>query len=141
MRCPHRTFAKLYTALEPLRAAGYLTSWSSHSEGGKTTPSVITIIGTGNTPLASVQALGHTPGIPRDIFFDAELDLIPGDSKGIYTPEVSPLASSDFKKSVGQTWTVPSVARAKIRRLTKAAHDRGIQARFWRTPGRPVAAR
>lgn len=102
---------------------------------------MITIIGTGNTPLASVQALGHAVDTPRDVFFDAVLDLIPEDIEGLYTPELCPLASSDFGKSVGQTWTVPAIARAKIRRLTKAAHDRGIQARFWRTPGIPVAAR
>jgi hypothetical protein len=133
------TFDKLYEVLQPLRTAGYLTTWSSSSPSP--VPGPLTIIGTGDTPLASVQALGHAASRPRDIFLDAVLDLIPQDKENTLNRTVCPLASSDFQKSVGASWTVPAVARPRIRRLVEAAHERGIQARFWHTPGFPVLAR
>ncbi|EIN06204.1 hypothetical protein PUNSTDRAFT_106424 [Punctularia strigosozonata HHB-11173 SS5] len=133
------TFNKLYEVLEPLRAAGYLSTWTTPSSS--LTPGPITVIGTGNTPLASVQSLGQTKERPRTIFLDAVLDLIPDDSLGVLDKTVCPLASSDFQKSVGASWTVPLIGRRKIKTLVDAAHERGIQARFWHTPTLKVAGR
>lgn len=101
-RCPnlfHSTFEKLYAALEPLRSAGYLSTYDPHRSSIK--QSIITVIGTGNTPLSSVQALGSNKRRPRDIFLDAPLAKLPGDTAKVYNHTNSPLASIDFGSGVG----------------------------------------
>lgn len=103
--------------------------------------SVITVIGTGNTPLESVQTLGYDLNTPRDIFLDAPLSAMPQDNENVYNSTVSPLASVDFGSTVGLGWIVPPIGRRRIRDLVKLAHSRGIQARFWNTPMTPVWAR
>jgi hypothetical protein len=55
------TFPYAVKALEPLRAAGYLTTVSAN---GTITPGPVTVIGTGNTPLNQVQGVN-----PRDYFW------------------------------------------------------------------------
>jgi hypothetical protein len=114
---------------------------------------VLTIIGTGNTLLTSVAVLGSASNTPRDVFYDAVLDVdldIP--SKSIsnnvddgandkskpsvrITPSLSPLASADLRHAVGPiAWLIPSLARSRVRALVQVAHARGIQTRFWRLP-------
>ena len=51
------TFPYVVRALEPLRVAGYLTTYN----GTAAVPGPVTVIGTGNTPLDQVRA--HTPRI------------------------------------------------------------------------------
>jgi hypothetical protein len=113
----------------------------------------LTIIGTGNTLLTSVAVLGSTSNAPRDVFYDAVLDVdldIPptsvlhnledeanGKSKPAVpiTSSLSPLASADLRHAVGPiAWLIPSLARSRVRALVQAAHARGIQTRFWRLP-------
>lgn len=127
------TFAKVYEALEPLRRAGYLTTWSA----GQPVPlrGLLTVVATGNSPLASVQALGHAPGTPRDLFLDAPLAAVAGDLGGTYSPALSPLASADFKRTFKSAWLLPCIGRRRLRAMVAAAHARGIQTRFWNTPG------
>lgn len=100
------------------------------------------MIGTGNTHLSSVQALGYDSSKPRDIFVDAPLAALPdiADMEE-YNNTVSPLASVDFGSTVGISWTIPSIGRSRIRRLVNAAHAKGIQARFWNTPITPLWVR
>lgn len=131
-----RTFEKLYAAVEPLRKAGYLSTLSADMT--RIIPSVITIVGTGNTLLESVQALGHSPHRPRDIFLDAPLTKIIDDHEGVYNITVSPMASTDFVAVAGIIWPIPILGTRRIRRLIKAAHARGIQTRFWDTPITPT---
>jgi hypothetical protein len=139
-----RTFRALYQLLAPLHAAGYLTSYTTNSPTSEKAlvtfdslaPSVLTIIGTGNTPLASVLATGADN--PRYVFLDALLDALPPGAG----PELCPLASADLRRVVGwRAWMAPALARPRVREVVRAAHARGIQARFWRLPGTPVATR
>lgn len=139
LTCLFSTFARLYSALEPLRSAGYLSTWDSSMSTYH--QSVITVIGTGNTPLESVQALGLHPDTPRDIFLDAPLSTLPEDYQHVYNNNVSLLASVDFGSSVGLGWMIPSVGRRRIRRLVQSAHAKGIQTRFWNAPMTPTWAR
>lgn len=104
-------------------------------------PSVITVVGTGDTPLASIQGLGYTTHQPRDIFFDAPLLELSEDKDHVYNSTISPLASVDFGSSVGLYWTIPALGRRIVRDLTRTAHAKGIQARFWNTPMTPRWAR
>ncbi|TFK48501.1 hypothetical protein OE88DRAFT_534268 [Heliocybe sulcata] len=136
------TFDRLYEYLEPLRSAGYLTTVEAGSPYPVFTPSVITVVGTGNTPLSSVVGLGNGSARRRDIFLDAPLLDLASTSDGgfakAYTPSVSPLASANMQDVVGWTWLAPWVARRRLRRLVDAAHKKGIQARLWNTPNFPV---
>jgi hypothetical protein len=117
---------------------GYLSTWNSDMSEFR--QSLITVIGTGNTPLESVQALGYDIQTPRDIFLDAPLSSLPEDYRNIFNATISPLASVDFGSSVGLGWVVPAIGRARIRRLVQAAHAKGIQTRFWNTPITPTWA-
>ncbi|KAJ7596410.1 hypothetical protein C8J56DRAFT_287417 [Mycena floridula] len=118
------TFQPVVDALKPLADAGYLTSF----QNGVLTESAITVVGTGNTPLTSVQAMS-----PRTIFFDAPLNDL---ASGKYTSDVAPLASADFGATIGWIGILPisSSGRATIKQWFGDAHSRGIKARFWDTP-------
>ncbi|OJT07460.1 Altered inheritance of mitochondria protein 6 -like protein [Trametes pubescens] len=123
-------------ALQPLRAAGYLTTALAN---GTITPSAVTVVGTGNSPLAQVKALS-----PRDYFFDAPLTQLTDPSLNTtWDPTLSPLASTDYETAVG--WNgignITDEQRANITRFVGDAHARGITARFWDTPAWPVHAR
>lgn len=129
------TLPAVLKALEPLRSAGYLTTFAN----GTLTQSVITVVGTGNSPLAQVKALE-----PRDYFFDAPLDQLNDSSLNTtWDATLSPLASTDYEVVVG--WSgigdISEAQRNNLTTLVNDAHSRGIKARLWDTPGWPISAR
>lgn len=131
----HRTFPFVLQALEPLRKAGYLTTFAN----GTLTQSVITVVGTGNTPLELVKAQ-----LPRDFFYDAPLDQLTNPSLNTtFDNTLSPLASTDYAEAIG--WNgFGNISEDQLANLTKFvqnAHDRGIKARFWDIPAWPIYAR
>lgn len=97
----------------------------------------ILAIGTGNTPLAGVQALS-----PRDFFFDAPLTGL-NDTNATWSPTLSPIASTDYESAVG--WSgignISETQKAAIVGLVAQANALGIPSRFWDTPGWPIGAR
>ncbi|KAF7349388.1 Altered inheritance of mitochondria protein 6 [Mycena sanguinolenta] len=112
------TFQPVWNALQPLRTAGHLTTYAN----GILTQGAVTVVGTGNTPLASVVALD-----PRDVFFDSDIrhlySTLP--SVGVtpqWGPEISPLSSVDYS-DVSNT--------AQMQALVLNAHDFKIRSRFW----------
>ena len=122
-------------ALEPLRSAGYLTTFKN----GVLTRSAVTVVGTGNSPLEQVKALE-----PRDYFFDAPLTQLTDPSLNTtWDSTLSPIASTDYEVAVG--WNgIGTISNAQLASITKFvgdAHARGIAARFWDTPGWPISAR
>jgi len=122
-------------AFEPLRSAGYLTTFAN----GTLKASAVTVVGTGNSPLDGVKALS-----PRDYFFDAPLTQLTDPSLNTtWDPTLSPLASTDYEVAVG--WSgINNISEAQLGNITKFvndAHTRGIRARFWDTPGWPINAR
>lgn len=130
----YRTLPFVLKALEPLRAAHYLTTFS----GETLARSAVTVIGTGNTPLEDIKML-----LPRDIFFDAQLVGLNSPSNTTWDINLAPLASTDYAVAVG--WNgignITEQDQAKITALIGVAHSMGIKARFWDTPGWPIAAR
>ncbi|KAJ7096624.1 hypothetical protein B0H15DRAFT_51277 [Mycena belliarum] len=113
------TFQPVANALQSLRAGGHLTTYAN----GVLTPGAVTVVGTGNTPLASVLAQ-----TPRDIFFDADIRTLYSTKPGPaleWAPAIAPLASVDFGRVSGA---------AQMQELVRNAHDFGIRARFWDTP-------
>ncbi|KAI8981286.1 hypothetical protein BD414DRAFT_464401 [Trametes punicea] len=122
-------------AFQPLREAGYLTTFAN----GTLTTSAITVVGTGNSPLEQVKALS-----PRDYFFDAPLTQLTDPSLNTtWDPTLSPLASTDYAPAVG--WSgignITDEQKANITKFVGDAHALGIKARFWDTPAWPVYAR
>jgi hypothetical protein len=99
----------------------------------------VTIIGTGNSPLAQILQLS-----PRDYFFDGPLaDLTNTTTLATWNNTVSPIASTSYAANIG--WNglgeISEGQLANLTRLINDAHARGIQARFWETPGWPEYAR
>ncbi len=119
--------------LAPLREKGYLTTFSN----GTLIKSAVTVIGTGNSPLDDVLALS-----PRDYFFDAPLAELPT-TETLWNATISPVASTDYEVAVG--WNgIGNISEAQLTNLTQFvndAHERGIAARYWDTPGWPIQAR
>ncbi|KAJ6608268.1 hypothetical protein B0H10DRAFT_2068230 [Mycena sp. CBHHK59/15] len=112
------TFQPLLNALQPLRAGGHLTTYAN----GQITQGAVTVVGTGNTPLASVIASN-----PRDVFFDANILQLYSTKPGAgleWGAEIAPLASCSYG-SVSST--------AQMQELVRNAHDFGIRSRFWDT--------
>lgn len=120
-------------ALQPLRDAGYLTTYYSN---GTFVRSAVTVIRTGNSPLDPIRTLD-----PRDYFFDGPLANLSGGD--IFKPTLSPIASTGFAGAVGwnELGTISNGQLTRLRELVVGAHALGIQARFWDTPGWPVSAR
>lgn len=135
VRLLDRALPFILKALEPLRAKGFLTTFAN----GTLTPSAVTVIGTGNSPLDGVKALE-----PRDYFFDAPLTQLTDPSLNTtWDPTLSPIASTDYVPAVGWNGlgTISDAQLANITKFVGDAHARGIKARFWDTPGWPIHAR
>ena len=127
------TFPAVIDALQPLRSAGYLTTFN----GTTVTTGPITVIGTGNTPLNQVENVS-----PRDYFYDANLALLSTELTNI-TAAVSPIASAQFSRFIGEiegtefNQTQLDTVRAHI----SYAASKGIMGRYWDTPAWPISTR
>jgi len=121
-------------ALEPLRRAGYLTSY----DGKSVNQSAVTVIGTGNTPRNLVE-----PVNVRDYFWDAPVDKLNTTAASNITKEVSPIASGSFSSNFGavKNTTLGEQQLSKLRGQLKVAHDKGMLVRYWDLPGWPVGTR
>ncbi len=127
------TWPAVVSALEPLRAGGWLTTWN----GTAVTPGAVTIIGTGNTPLDQIQDLTN-----RDYFYDAPLALL-GTTFSNITASVSPIASTDFGTVFGTIngTEFNSTQLATLRSQIATAKSKGIMTRYWDQPAWPIATR
>lgn len=127
------TWPVVIRELQPLRDAGYLTTWN----GTGITPGPVTVIGTGNTPLDQVQGVS-----PRDYFFDAKLHQLSTVQSNI-TADVSPIASSSLGSQVGAIngTTFNATQLNIIRAQIDVAKSKGIAARYWDTPAWPISTR
>lgn len=128
------TFPYVVRALQPLRDAGYLTTYN----GTTVTPGPVTVVGTGNTPLDQVQGVA-----PRDFFYDAPIPTLATTFANI-TADVSPIASTDFAvqfpdvlSNSGFTDEQLALLKAQV----AVAHDKGILVRYWDLPGWPIGTR
>ncbi|KAI9824520.1 MAG: hypothetical protein M1826_007310 [Phylliscum demangeonii] len=145
------TWPYVVRALEPLRQAGFLTSYNaSRSDTGDTTfpstitASAITVLGTGNTPLSQIAPLAT-----RDYFYDGPLSTLnatlPTDLAINITASLSPIASASFIDVFGRIQHPPRLLNttqlALLRDQIRAAHARRILVRYWDLPAWPVAVR
>ncbi|KAF2754700.1 hypothetical protein EJ05DRAFT_443132 [Pseudovirgaria hyperparasitica] len=131
------TWPAVLSALAPLREADYLTTY----DGETLRPGPITVVGTGNTPLALVQAPASAQS-PRYAFYDAHLALLDTSESNVTRFE-APIASTAFTAAVGEARAgrLNETQRAVVRAQVEAAHARGILTRYWDLPGWPVGTR
>ncbi|EKG18744.1 hypothetical protein MPH_03970 [Macrophomina phaseolina MS6] len=132
------TFPAAHTALQPLRDAGFLTTYYPGND--TLVKGAVTAIGTGNTRLSDV--LDQDAAV-RDVFYDAPLAALPENITG---PEISPIASTQFSAHFGKVTSadVPALndsSLALLKEQVDAAHAKGIGARYWDTPGYPIGTR
>lgn len=128
------TFPYVVAALQPLRDAGYLTTF----DGTSVTAGAVTVVGTGNTPLDQVQGVS-----PRDYFWDAPIPTLATTYANI-TADVSPIASTDFAvqfPGVVGNQGLNDTHLALLRAQVAVAHAKGIMVRYWDQPGWPVGTR
>ncbi|KAK8239003.1 PLC-like phosphodiesterase [Phyllosticta capitalensis] len=127
--------------LEPLRSAGYLTTWYQSNDSIVTRP--VTAVGTGKMNLESVLGQGAT----RDLFYDGPLFNITFEN---FTenakPSITPVCTGQFTAAFGQVIRTDFFERNQtalgvLRDQLKAAHDRKIKVRYWDTPGWPIGTR
>lgn len=128
------TFPYVVEALQPLRNAGYLTTF----DGTTVTSGAVTVIGTGNTPLDQVQGV-----MPRDYFWDAPIPTLNTTYSNI-TADVSPIASTDFAvqfPDVLSNQGLNDTQLALLQSQVAVAHAKGIKLRYWDLPGWPIGTR
>ncbi|RMZ84010.1 hypothetical protein DV737_g1404, partial [Chaetothyriales sp. CBS 132003] len=127
------TWPEVIKALQPLRDAGYLTSF----DGTSVSSGAITVVGTGNTPLDQIEGVA-----PRDYFFDANLAELTTTQSGLNST-ISPIASVQFSAYIGSIngTTFSDEQIATVREYLAEASARGIGGRFWDTPAWPISKR
>ncbi|KAM3417404.1 hypothetical protein BST61_g5651 [Cercospora zeina] len=127
------TYPEVVKALEPLRSAGYLTTFN----GSETTSGPVTVVGTGNTPLDQVQRQS-----PRDVFYDAPLATLNSTFSNI-TSDISKIASTAFSGQFGtvRNGTLNATSQALLESQIEVAHGKGIGVRYWDQPNWPVSNR
>lgn len=130
------TWAAVVAQLAPLRERGWLSFYAD----GVVHTRAVTVVGTGNTAFADVVA-NETY---RDYFFDAPLHkLADVGVEETYDPTNSYYASVSFGATIGAPWMGRLGAEQveRIRRQVRAAHARGLKARYWDLPSWPVSTR
>jgi hypothetical protein len=135
-----QTWPLLNRDLQVLRDGNHLT----YFDGKRIHHRAVTVIATG---AATVEVLMPDRKAYRDYFIDAPLDLLntpkePKDAEGkpVYDKYRSIFASCSFRHDVGMMLKGDLTAKQKeiVRMRIKNANDRGIEARYWETPGWPV---
>ena len=116
------------------RAGGWLSHVNSTNQF---TPSAITVIGTGNTPLFQVQSVAE-----RYYFYDAPIPTLNTTFSNI-TSLVSPIASTSFSRNFGPVngTSLNNTQLALLRSQIEVAHAKGILLRYWDQPGWPISTR
>lgn len=131
-------------ALEPLRTAGYLTTYSRKTDAFTRGP--VTVIGTGNTPLSHVYYATE-----RVIFYDAPLRRLHKPAQIPASPvgpavevqldaTISPMASAKYPVLAHVGVAMHPLHNPVIKwmtRRTDEASRRGIKSRWWGAAGKP----
>lgn len=136
------TWPYVLKALEPLRKAKYLSNATGITKDAVVTPGPVTVVGTGNTPIQYFVENPGTTSSPRDVFYDAHLNLLSTTESNI-TSAISPIASVDFAVVFGEVveTTMNSTQLSTLKSQVSTAKSRGIGARYWDQPGWPIGTR
>jgi hypothetical protein len=159
-------FPVVSSHLQAFRAKNYLT----HFDGEKVIPGPITVVATGNAPFDLITANTTYRDIffdaPLDKLTDNPVSVLSSQRKhgsdpvsaeagqgntGIdptlgssqFSSSNSYYASLNFKRAIGFPYRgrLSHSQLKKLRAQIKAAHDKGLKARYWNTPTWPVGLR
>jgi hypothetical protein len=136
------TFYLLQQQLQPLRQAGYLTTYNASTSTLATRP--LTIIMTGSAELSHITNQTLNPF--HDLFLDAPLhDLFPPGAESPYNTSNSGMASTSLGKHVGGpnllTGKLSGSQLVTIDEQVAGARKLGLGARYWGAPTWPVGVR
>lgn len=124
-----RTYKLLSQLLEPYKAM--LTTFH---RSGKIIPGAITVIVSGNRPLAYMQNEEV-----RYAGYDGRLTDLNSEHSAAFMPIISDKWTKHFSW-VGEG-KMPQDEKDKLIKIVKTAHNKGYQLRFWATPDKPGKAR
>jgi hypothetical protein len=136
------TFYLLQQQLQPLRQAGYLTTYNTSTSTLVTR--ALTIIMTGSAELSHITSRTLNPF--HDLFLDAPLqDLFLSGAESPYNTSNSGMASTSLAKHIGGlsllTGKLSKTQLATIDEQIAAARKLGLGARYWGTPTWPAGVR
>jgi hypothetical protein len=116
------TWDAVILALQPLRGAGYLSRW----DGSKFVQGPITVVASGNAPLA--KAIDSTANPYHDMFMDSRIN----ESLDGYDISNTYYASADFESAITSSGTAPlsSSNLATLESQVSAAHAKGFLVRY-----------
>ncbi|KAF2095994.1 hypothetical protein NA57DRAFT_43651 [Rhizodiscina lignyota] len=136
------TWPFVLDALKPLSDAKYLSNVTGITDDAVVTSGPVTVVGTGNTPIQYFVSNPGTTSKPREVFYDAHLNMLSGPEKNI-TSAISPIASVDFVAVFGEVVnrTFNDTQLSTLKSQVATAHSRGIAARYWDQPGYPIGTR
>ena len=136
------TWPFVLKALQPLRDAKYLTNATGTGNDAVVTSGPVTVVGTGNTPIQYFVSNPGTTASPRDVFYDAHLNMLSSTESNI-TSAISPIASVDFAVVFGEVVnrTFTDAQLSTLQSQVATAHGKGIKARYWDQPGYPIGTR
>ncbi|EEA22383.1 conserved hypothetical protein [Talaromyces marneffei ATCC 18224] len=120
------TWNAVYSALQPLRDAGYLSYWDA--SGFMSRP--ITFVASGNAPLA--QAKSSTANPNHDMFMDSRVN----ESLDGYDTSNTYYSSADFESAITSSGSAP-LSSSNQKTLTDqldAGHAKGFLVRYWDLP-------
>lgn len=133
---PHALWPYLAALLEPLRNAGHLT----HLDGSRVVPGRLTVIVSGR---GTADGLRGVDNAQSDVFLDTSLDELTLEDytspSALGAPRVEPdplrgfyCATADFQESIGTPGRggFSEQQIALIRAQVRAAHQRGLRARY-----------
>lgn len=116
--------------LEPLRSGGWLSYWDDAA--GVLHKGAVTVVGTGNTPFAQVQAYS-TPH--RDVFYDAPITAFANGSasNGPYNISSVVIASGSLAGALGGPMSGSTFSDAQLANLksqVQGAHAAGVKVKL-----------
>jgi glycerophosphoryl diester phosphodiesterase len=128
----HAIWPVLLEQLQPFRDQNWLT----YHDGEEMYRGPLTVVGTGNTPLELVQSSPTN----RFVFFDAPLHSVSDDN---YNSTNSYYASASLKDAIGKLWfnRLSPKQEQTLKTQIKMAHGKGLNSRYWDTPGWPISVR
>lgn len=116
------TWDAVFSALQPLRDAGYLSNW----DGSQFVSAPITVVTTGNAPLSKAANGSANPS--HDMFMDSRVN----ESLDGFNTSNTYYSSADFESAITSSGSAPlsSENQQKLSDQVSAAHAKGFLTRY-----------
>ncbi|KAH8695542.1 PLC-like phosphodiesterase [Talaromyces proteolyticus] len=120
------TWDAVFSALQPLRDAGYLSHW----DGSQFVSGPITVVASGTAPLS--KAANDSANPSHDMFIDSRVN----ESLDGFNTSNTYYSSADFESAITSSGTAPlsSSNQRKLTNQLNTAHAKGFLVRYWDIP-------